>query len=212
MANKACGVQWDPQDLMADQGTKAHLGFLGNLGQKAPRGITATWDPQVLWAHLGYPDLLVTRVTEEARGTRAILEYLRKCAGATVFTGPWTIWNTNLGNRDPRDLQVRMGSWDPRVRRGNLVKKEYREIMDPEGIRVTWDPWVYPVPWANPDPRVITDPQDFRVKWAPLGQVVKKVNVVIWAPWATMASKVKRVIRVTTAAGVTLDPQDPHAP
>ena len=79
-------------------------------------------------------------------------------------------------------------------------------------LEETWVQWVFQVLWVNLDPPAIMDPLDFQVKWDPWDLPVKKENVVILAPWATLVSKVQRAIPDIGDAGGIQGPLGPHVP
>ena len=125
---------------------------------------------------------------------------------------PWMTLSTKRVNRDPLDPQARMGHLDPRDKKEIMDKLESQENQASKGLEETWVQWVFQVLWVNLDPQAIMDPLDFQVKWDPWDLPVKKENVVILAPWATLVSKVQRAIRVIAGGGGIPGPLDPHVP
>jgi hypothetical protein len=119
---------------------------------------------------------------------------------------------TDPVNLDPLDLQERMVYLDPRAKKEITDKLESQVNQGSKDLEETWVQWVFQVLWVNLDPPAIMDPLDFQVKWDPWDLPVKKENVVILAPWATLVSKVRRATPDIVDAGGIPGPLGPHVP
>ena len=123
-------------------------------------------------------------------------------------------WTTNTGvgvNRDPPDPLAETDPLDPRVKRATQVPMVSKATEETWGYLVAWDPWAYLVPLVNGVPEGLTALPAYQAKSAPLAKMAKKENVVIWAQWATLVSKVKRVTQVIVGDEVVMALLGPQA-
>lgn len=189
---------------MEEQAIKVHLACPGSRAKKEPKENMVTWVLLASWDPL---DFQVRRAAKEKlakRVQKAIQECLRKCDEDTECTVPWMM-NTEVGvNQDPQDLLAETDPLDPRVKKVTQVPMASKVTEEIWGYLVAWDPWVYLGPLVNGVQEDLTDPQAYQVKSAPLAKMAKKENVVIWAQWATLVSKVKRVTQVMVGDVVVL--------